>query len=71
MSTYFNFELTYDVIGDPEVNEIRFHREKNPGLSNTVSVLKIGPAVLEIVGGSKYPLPQSGELSKIPQSGTG
>ena len=47
----FDFDLTCDVIGDLEVNEIRFRLTVLAGLSKTVSISKIGPVVSEIGGG--------------------
>ena len=42
---HFVFDLTCDVIGDPEVNKIRFPLTKFPDLSNAVCILQIGPVV--------------------------
>ena len=68
----FDFDLTCDVIGDHEVNEIRFRSTVLAGLSNAVWVLKIGPVVSEIGGGAlNIPPPQSVALWDIPQSGAG
>ena len=49
----FDFDLTCDVIGDLEVNEIRFRSTVLAGLSNAVLILNIRPVVSEIGGGSK------------------
>ena len=46
---HFDFYLTCDVIGDPEVNN-RFPLIRFPDISNTVWILYIGP-----VGGQKWP----------------
>ena len=46
----FEFDLTCDVIGDLEVNKIRFRSTVLPGLSKAVWILKIGPVVSEIGG---------------------
>ena len=45
------FDLTCDVIGDPEVNAIMFHSTDLHWLSNDVCILKISPVVSEIGGG--------------------
>ena len=47
----FYFDLTCDVIGDLEVNKVRFRSTVLAGLSNAVWILKIGPEVSEIEGG--------------------
>ena len=57
----FDFDLTCDVIGDLEVNEIRFHSTVLTGLSNAVGILKKGPVVSEIGGGS----PNSPPISRV------
>ena len=64
------FDLTCDVIGDPEVNEIWFPDRTLRGLSNTVKILKIGPVVSEIAGGPKQP-PYSGQGPGVALRGTG
>ena len=57
----FYFDLTCDIVGDHEVNKIKFCSTTLAGLSNTVLILKIGPVVLEI-GGYGYPPPLWGAL---------
>ena len=45
---HFVFDLTCDVIGDPEVNKIYFRSTDCPGLSDAVCGFKIGSVVAEI-----------------------
>ena len=49
----FDFNLTCDVIGDLEVNKIRFRSSFFPQLSTAVLILKTGPVVSEIGEGLK------------------
>ena len=68
----FDFDLTCDVIGDLEVNVIKFRSTDLQWLSNAVWILKIGPVVSEIGGGLEIaPPPQSVVLWIRPQSGAG
>ena len=63
----FDFDLTCDVIGDLEVNEIRFRSTVLAGLSNAACILKIGPVLSEIGGGYKYPpTPDGGVMGYTP-----
>ena len=45
---HFVFDLTCDVIGEPEVNKIYFPCTVNPGLLDPVCDFKIGSVILEI-----------------------
>ena len=56
---HFIFDLTCDVIGDPEVNEIWFPLTNLTGLSNAVWIFRIRPVVSEIRGGQKSAPPPS------------
>ena len=53
----FDFDLTCDVIANPEVNAILFRSTDLQWLSNDVWILKIGPVVSEIGGAQKSPAP--------------
>ena len=66
---FFYFDLTCDVIGDSEVNNIEFPPTTLAGLSNTVLILKIGPVVSEIGGG--LILPPVVRVIDLPQWGAG
>ena len=58
---HFIFDLTCDVIGDPEVSEIRFSSTNLRGLSNAFWFLRIRPVVSDIREGAKRsPLPPRG-----------
>ena len=63
MSIFFYFDLTCGVIGDPEVNKIRFHMTTWAGISNAAWILKTNPVVSEI--GVGY----DGYLDSPPPSG--
>ena len=51
----FYFDLTCDVIKDPELNKIRLRSTTLAGLLNAVRILKTGPIVSEIEGGYDSP----------------
>ena len=59
---FSDFDLTCDVMGDPEVIKIKFLWATFPGLSNAVWISGIGPAVSEIKGGLKIAPPVSGVM---------
>ena len=66
------FDLTCDVIGLTEVNEIGSQGSSPLGLSNAVYRLSLCCVVLEILGGGpKWPPPQPGALLGRAQRGAG
>ena len=50
---HFDFDLTCDVTGDPEVIKICFPSTVFPELLNAAWLFRVGPVVSEILGGSK------------------
>ena len=68
---HFIFDLTCDVIGDPEVNEIWFPSTNLTGLSNAVWILRIRPVVSEIRGGAKNSPPPTRSRYKQTPPGRG
>ena len=55
LGKHFVFDMTCDVIGDEEVNEIWFPDRNLRGLSNTVKILKIDQVVSGRAGGETPP----------------
>ena len=58
---HFIFDLTFDVIGELEVNEIRLPSTYLRGLSNAVCILRIRPVVSEIRGWGQKDAPHRAE----------
>ena len=71
--SHFDFDLTCDVTGDPEVIKICYPSTIFPGLSNAAGIFGIGPVVSEIRGGGARNSPPSpvGRVIIIPQWGAG
>ena len=65
---HFDFDLTCDVTGDPEVIKICFPSTVFPGLSNADWIFRIGPVVSEIRGGGarNSPPPSGARFKNIP-----
>ena len=65
--------MTHDIIGDPQVNKVRFRQTNLAGLPNAVWILKIGPVVSEIGGNYRKPPPPppAGRVIDKPQCGAG
>ena len=77
---HFDFDLTRDVTGDPEVIKICFPSTIFPGLSNASCIFRIGPVVSESRGGLEIDPSDPGDhwgyknspsVIKIPQWGEG
>ena len=68
---FSDFDLTCDVIGDPEVNKIKFPTTTFPELSNAVWISGIGPAISEIRGGLKIAPPPPGGVMKYTPTARG
>ena len=66
-----DFDLTCDVIGDFDVNKIKFRSTNLAELSNTVLIWKISSAVSEIEGRLILVPPQVRRGMYLPQWGTG
>ena len=67
----FNFGLSCDVIGDLEVDKIRYRSTNVAGILNTVLILKIDPGVSEVCLPPPSPPPSQSRYGKITQSFVG